>query len=241
MRTLWSFFFVLGVVVSFSYCSLPVTPSEQDSTDGGEASGDLSVSGCSSGKDCKTGQICRAGVCVAVEAVVEVTSSEPQLEQVVEPGREAIVEPLTERSLETKTEPTPEPVKPEDAGFASEERITLEPGPEPSGSEPVIESPPKELVPEKSNVPTASSLNPKQLCGTKKVTVVAKGSGFVSKTQARLQTVPLPTTVKNCCELSFVIDLSFIPPGNYKVEICNPPNDCSKELDLKVLHPSKCP
>lgn len=89
--------------------------------------------------------------------------------------------------------------------------------------------------------PKITALQPNQVCGTTTKTIVVKGTGFTAKAQARFQTVPLPTTVKGCNELSFVFDLSTAPTGTYKVEVCNPGNKCSLEVDIKVLDSSQCP
>lgn len=89
--------------------------------------------------------------------------------------------------------------------------------------------------------PKITALQPNEVCGTTTKTIVVTGTGFTAKAQARLQTVPLPTTVKGCNELSFVFDLSTAPTGTYKVEVCNPGDKCSLEVDLKVLDSSQCP
>ncbi len=89
--------------------------------------------------------------------------------------------------------------------------------------------------------PKITALQPNQVCGTTTKTIVVTGTGFTTKAQARFQTVPLPTTVKGCNELSFVFDLSTAPTGTYKVEVCNPGDKCSLEVDIKVLDSSQCP
>lgn len=176
------------------------------------------------------------------ESFQEPSAAEKSTESLLESPPESIREGAAEPRKEVAAEPMRE--RRESAGMRSDGGSVDEPnspdfqGPEP-GLEGASERARKEAV--QRSAPTVTSVAPATVCGLGTVTIVAKGSGFVPQTQARFQTVPLPTVVKSSRELSFRMDLSIVPTGSYKVEFCNPPNDCSKEFGIQVLHPSNCP